>query len=332
LILHPGILALLAGALAVAALVTLAAWHSVELLVHWDLRSGSARQLGLERRTPLVSTLVGMALAFQLASLFLYVHTADALAPLFTGAMCAAGTLAANRSGYPALLLGVASFVLGGLWLVVNHADNLGYDYPLVRRKHAFLLALAPLLLAEGALRTRFFLGLDPEVITSCCGSLFSRGGRTVGASLAALPALPTAAALHGTALAAALAGLAYRRFPRPAIATALGLLSAAALPAGLAGLVSHVSPYVYELPAHRCPFCMLQGAYGGVGYLLYGTLLPGVVCGLGAAMLAPFRGLPSLAGPLPPFQRRLALAASLLLAAFAAVSAWLVATSHLVQ
>jgi hypothetical protein len=331
-ILHPGALALLAGGLASSGLALLAAWHAVELLLHWDLASGSSRQLALERRTYLVSAAVALALCLELASLFLFVYTADALAPMFAGAMCAAGTLAADRHGYPALLVGLATSVLGGLWLLVNHADNLGWDYPLARRKHAFVLALAPLLIAANALRARFFLGLDPEVITSCCGSLFSRGGRSVGASLAELPALPTALAFYGATGAAALAGLAFRRWPRPATAAALGALSALTLPAGLAGIVSHLSPYVYELPTHRCPFCMLQGAYGGVGYLLYGALLGGAVCGMGAALLAPLGRAPSLAGPLPPFLRRLALASAVLLGAFAGLSAWLVATSHLVQ
>ena len=33
---------------------------------------------------------------FQLASLFLFIYTADHLHPLFVGAMCAAGTLYVN--------------------------------------------------------------------------------------------------------------------------------------------------------------------------------------------------------------------------------------------
>ncbi len=250
---------------------------------------------------------------------------------MFTGAMCAAGTLQADPHGYPALLLGLLDFVLAGLWLVVTHADDLAHDYPLVRRRHALLLALTPLVLAEGWLRARFFLALEPEVITSCCGSLFSKEARTVGGALAALPPLPTAAALLGTSLGAAACAAAFRRWPRPGLAATLGLLSALALPAGLAGTVAWTSPYVYELPTHRCPFCLLQGAYGGVGYLLYGALLGGAVCGMGAGLLAPAQALPSLAARLPSFQRRLALAAAVLLGAFGLLSAWLVWRSPLV-
>jgi hypothetical protein len=330
-IVHPGALALLAGSAASGGLLLHASWHAARLLRRWDLRSGAAEQLELERRTYLTSAVVQLVLLFELASLFLYVYTADALAPMFTGAMCAAGSLQADPHGYPALLLGLANFVLAGLWLVVTRADNLAPDYPLVRHRHALLLVLAPLVLAEGWLRARFLLALEPEVITSCCGSLFSREARTVGGALAALPPRPAAVALLGSAFGAAACAAAFRRWPRPGLAVALGLLSALALPAGLAGTVAWTSPYVYELPTHRCPFCLLQGAYGGVGYWLYGTLLGGAVCGMGAGLLAPLRAVPGLDATLPAYQRRLALAAAALLGAFGLLSAWLVWRSALV-
>lgn len=332
MILHPGVVALLTGSLLVSGLLLASAWHAVEMLRRWDLASGSAQQLALERRTYLVSALVGWALAFELASLFLYVYTADALAPMFTGAMCAAGTLNANGYGYPALLLRLAVFVGAALWLVLNHADSLGRDYPLVRTKYGLLLGLAALVPLEAWLQARFFLALEPEVITSCCGSLFSTGGVGAGASVASLPPVPSAVALYLTLGGAAAAGLAFRRTPSAPVAAVLGIASALALPVGLAALISFVAPYVYELPTHHCPFCLLRREYGWVGYPLYAALLGAVVCGAGAGVLVPFRRIPSLAGPLPIFQRRLALAAVVLFAVFAALATGLVLASGLVM
>ena len=335
MILHPGVLALLAGSALVSALLLVSAWNGLVILRRWDLASGSALQLSLERRTYLVSTIVGYVLAFEVVSLFLYVYTADALAPMFTGAMCAAGTLAADGWGYPVLVLRLANFVLAGLWLVLNRADTLGHDYPLVRPKYVLLLALTPLVLAEAVLQARYFLALEPEVITSCCGSLFSRGGTSgVGAGLAALPAAPLAVALYATAGAAGGAGAAIGRWWRgargAALAVLLGAAAALALAAGLAAVVSWVSPYVYELPTHRCPFCLLQAEYGWVGYPLYATLLGGAVCGMGAGVLVPARRVPSLAEAVPALQRRLAIAAAVLFALFAAIVTWKVLASHL--
>jgi len=132
-ILQPAVLTLLLASALTALFVAGGAWFAVGVLRGWDSGSGSERQLALERRTYLISTLLAYAFGFQLLGLFLFVNTADALAGLLVGAMCAAGTLNANAWGYPALGLKVATFVLGGVWLVVNAVDNRAEDYPLVR-------------------------------------------------------------------------------------------------------------------------------------------------------------------------------------------------------
>jgi len=328
MILNPAVMALVGGAVVGAGLVGGAALQGAVILRRWDLQSGSARQLELERRTALVSTLVGHALTFQVLSLFLFVFTADALAPQFTGAMCAAGSLKADPHGYPALLLMLGAAVAAGLWLVVDRADGRGHDYPLIRVKYALLLLLAPLVLAAAAWEVAWFRGLQPEVITSCCGSLFSRTGRGVGADLAALPPRLAGAALFGTVGSAVVAALVFLKRGRGAVV--LAALSAAALVASLAGIVAFVSPYVYELPTHHCPFCLLQREYHFLGYPLYGALLVGSGAGMGVGLLSRFREVPSLVEAVPAQQRTLAKVAVLLLGAFAGLVAWAVLSSGL--
>lgn len=330
MILEPGPIALVAGSTLGAGLLLRAAWHGVAILRHWDLRSGSSRQLALERRTSLISTLVAFALSVELLSLPLFVRTADALAPRFTGAMCAVGTFAANGWGHPALAARLLGALLAGLWLILNHADGLGPDHPLIRPRHAFLLALLPPLLAESWLQAEFFLRLEPEVITSCCGRLFSRAGAGPGALLARVPEPLAATALWVTSGAAVAAGLVLSRWPARGAALALGAAAALAGPCGLLGVIAWVSPRVYELPSHRCPFCLLQAEYRWVGYPLYGALFAGTVAGVGAGMLALARGHESLAVALPGLQRRLARVAAALFALFAAGAAALVAASGL--
>jgi hypothetical protein len=46
--------------------------------------------------------------------------------------------------------------------------------------------------LAEVYLQSGYFLGLRPDLITSCCGSLFSASGRSLAAHLASFPLEPT--------------------------------------------------------------------------------------------------------------------------------------------
>jgi hypothetical protein len=330
LILHPAVLALLAGSVLSAGLVLVAASHAVDVLRGWDLASGSAGQLALERRTSLASTVVAAALALEVAALFLFARTADALAPLFSGAMCAAGTLAANGWGYRALGARLLAALLAGVWLVVNHADGLGEDYPLIRPKSWLLLGLAPVQLVAAGLQARFFLELDPEVITSCCGSLFSRGGAGPGGLLAGLSPTQGALVLFAPAAAAAAAALALRRRSSRGRGLSLALAAGAAALGGAAGIVAFVSPYVYELPSHRCPFCLLQAEYRWVGYPLYAALLVGAVAGIGAGSLAMAAPRRSLAERLPGFLGRLALTSAGAWAFLAIACAALVLTSRL--
>ena len=321
MILQPGVLALVLSSLLVSGMVLFASWQGVRVLRAWDLSSGSARQLDLERSTYLVSTLLAAALGIELVSLFLYVFTADAVAPLLAGAMCAAGTLRATAWGTPVLLLKLVNFLLAGVWLVVNHADALGYDYPLVRKKYALLLPLAPLVLLEAGGQLAHFAGIRPDVITSCCGSLFASGGDGLGADLAALPPGPSSVAFFVAVSAVLASGAVFYATGRGSapFAVAAGL----ALPVALVGIVSFVSPYLYEMPTHHCPFCLLQREYGYVGYPLYATLLGGAVTGMGVGAIAPARRIESLAVAVPVLQRRLACASMVLYAIFTMIVTW---------
>ena len=184
---HPGILALLLASGLVSLLLAAAGWQGWRILRGWDLRSGSEGQLDLERRTYLVSTLVANALVIQILSLFLFIFTADGLHTQFVGAMCAAGSLAADPFGYPTLLAKIATCLLAGVWLILHRADTQGYDYPLIRPKYLLLLILVPLVLAETWLQARYLMGLKADVMTSCCGSLFGQGRQGLAGELAGL-------------------------------------------------------------------------------------------------------------------------------------------------
>ena len=62
----PGILALFLSSLLILGMVLYASFYGALILRYWNLKSGSETQLKLERRTYLISTLMGYALVFQL--------------------------------------------------------------------------------------------------------------------------------------------------------------------------------------------------------------------------------------------------------------------------
>ncbi len=307
MILHPGIIALLVSSGLICFLALFAAWYGGVILRSWDIGSGSTRQLELERRTYLISTILSNVFAFQLLSLFLFVYTADSLCPLFVGAMCAAGTLNVNSYGYPVLVLKVLNFLLSGLWLILNTADNRAEDYPLIKKKYSLLMVITPMLLLETVLQFLYAQGLNPDVITSCCGSLFSPSSRGVASDLAALPARGVEIGFTASLALAMLSAAVFFASGRGGYL--VGFLSASAFVSGILALISFIGPYIYELPSHHCPFCVLQPEYHRIGYVLYAGLLGGAVTGMGVGVLMPFRRIPSLVKVVPTLQKHLSLA-----------------------
>ena len=329
MLITPAIVALHLIALSVAGTVLLASGFAGRILRRWDIRSGSEVQLRLERQTYLIATLLGFALGAELLSLLLFVHTAESLSRQFVGAMCATGVLNVNAFGFPTLWLKSAVFLLAALWLLLNRVDNRGYDYPLVRVKYGLLLVIAPLTVAEGAAQTAYFLGLEPEVITSCCGALFSADTRGVAAELAGLPPGPTRVLFYGMGGMILAVGLVFWRWFR------LGPLFAASSLLGfgvaIAAVIAFLSLYVYENPHHHCPFCLLQGGYDYVGYALYLPLFAATAAGMSAGAIAPFRRIASLRAVIPGEVRRLTGLALSGFGLFYGLATWLMLRSHLI-
>jgi hypothetical protein len=305
MLLHPAVIALLLSAVIIAAMVFYSSCYGFHILRNWDIRSGSELQLRLERRTYLISLVLTYVLGFQIISLFLFVYTADNLHSLFVGAMCAAGTLNVNSYGYPLLILKMANFLAAGIWLIINFTDNKAYDYPLIKKKYILLLLITPFFLAESVMQVKYFLGLKADVITSCCGSLFSLNRDTVASELAALPYEKMRIAFYGGMAATTASGGYFMAKGKGALL--FSALSGVAFLTSLAALISFISLYFYELPTHHCPFCILQWEYGFIGYPLYIMLFVGAVSGMGVGILSFFKNIKSLAWLLPALQRKLA-------------------------
>lgn len=331
MILHPTVIANLLAAYIGSFMLLYAAYYGMQILRHWDIESGSELQLILERKTYLISTLLTYVFGLQLLSLFLYVFTADTLCPLFVGAMCAAGTLNVNAFGYPTLILKVINFILAGLWLVLNYADNKGYDYPLIKKKYWLLTVITPCIVFETLLASAYFLNLQADVIVSCCGSLFSEEKEVgLGSEIAALPAQPTMWVFYGAMLITLGIGLLF--YFKGVGGYIYAVLSLVTFVISLVSIISVISLYIYELPTHHCPFCIVMEEYGYIGYWMYLLLFGAVVAGMGAGILLPFRHVESLKLVLSGIINRLALGSVLMYAAFTLFVSYEIVTSSLVM
>ena len=324
MILHPNILALLVSSLLISLMLLYSSYYGIRILRSWDILSGSELQLKLERRTYLISTIVSYFLVFQLASLFLFISTADSICELFIGAMCAVGTLTVNHFGYPTLLLKIWTFLLAGFWLVLNHLDNQGYNYPLIRGKYLLLLGMAPFILGETVSQAIYFGGLKPDIITSCCGSLFSSASRGIAAEVANAPALPMLAAFYLSAAVTTVWGIYFSRSGRGG--QLFAGLSALHFLISLAAVVSVISLYIYQMPSHHCPFCILQKEYYFVGYPVYLSILTAAITGFGAGWTARYQAVDSLREDLPRIRVALIRASLLSIAVLVALTSGYVA------
>jgi len=306
LILNPAIIALISSSLLITAYAVYASTIGFQILGRWDIKSGSEGQLVLERKTYLVSTLLAYLFGLSLFSLFLFIYTADHVHNLFVGAMCAAGSLNVNKYGYPALVMKSINFFLCGVWLIINYTDNKGVDYPLIRIKYKLLIVIAALLAFETFLIINYFMHLQPNVITSCCGTLFSTDAESIAGGIASLPSIPAKVLFYLSVVLALRSGIHFLATGKAV--RVFAYLSTWLYTFSFVAIISFISLYFYELPTHHCPFDLLQRDYNYIGYPLYLSLFAAGITGAGAGVIDRFKDAPSLKSAIPGLQKRLCL------------------------
>ncbi len=306
MILNPAIIAIIVSSLLVTGYAAYASLFGLKIIRVWDIRSGSEQQLAMERRTYLISSIVTCLFVMVLFSAFLFIYTGDHLHRLFVGAMCAAGSLNVNKFGYPALVMKTITFFLCGVWLIINFTDNKGIDYPLIQPKYKLLIFITGLLAFETYLVINYFMELKPNVITSCCGTLFSTDTNSITGQMASFPSVPTKILFYLSVILAVRSGIHFLITGRAArifsyFSTWMFILSFVAV-------ISFISVYFYELPTHHCPFCLLQKEYHYIGYPLYLSLFAAGIMGAGVGVIDRFKKVPSLKSVIPGMQKKLCL------------------------
>jgi len=327
---NPAIMALIMVSIVVSAMLLTAAGFAIQVLLRWDISSGSEGQLVLERRTYLISTLLTWVFASELVSLMLFVYNAESMSGQFVGAMCATGVLNVNSWGWPTLFLKILVFFMGAVWLSINYLDNQGFDYPLIRIKYWILLLITPLVFLEAFVQLQYFLGLNPAVITSCCGALFSTDAEGVAAEISGLPPAAALPLLYGTGLILMLSGAWFllRRKGSLFFAATGGIVFVAAL----VGIVSVISLYIYEHPHHHCPFCILKPGHDHAGYALYIPLFIATALAFASGAMGVWREIPSLTDVVEREAPRLAWISMSLFALFFAIATAAVWRSNLIM
>lgn len=303
---------------------------AVRVLRFWDAGADTARQIELENETWLSAVLVEYGLVLQMVSLLLLVLAADSFSRILVGAMCATGAFLANDFGIPALFVKIFGLFLYGFWVVLNRLDLASEHMPLTRIKFYYLLLLVPYILADTILLLLYLRGLQPDIITSCCGVIFG-GGTGNGHNLVGpIPSLYLMTLFYGLAGLLFLVG--YRSLRRSGrersrvatlcdICFAMGWLIFFLF--SLLVITAVISSYIYAMPAHRCPFDILQWEYHGVGYFIYFFLFAASFAGMSAGVVAPVAALPAMAGLVAGYRRTAIRLALLMMVLFLLVISW---------
>ena len=305
--LNPWSLALVAATVATLFLALASSYSAFRVLFLWDTGSDSERQIGLESEIWLSSSLIELGLVVQILSLLLLVLAAESYATVLAGAMCATGAFLANEWGMPAVIIKLVGLFFYGFWIVLHRLDLQSETMPLMRLKYFYLLSLLPLTLLDGSLVLLYVNGLEPDIITSCCGVLFGESAPLIG-EFSGRISLPILVFCFYLWCGSCLLLLWYQL--RTVGRTPKAVCFFAALSYGgffvyaIMMIIYFFSSYIYAMPYHHCPFDILQSQYHGVGYPIYMCLIGATFLGMSASLVRFVQSGKGLRQPVMFFQR----------------------------
>ena len=250
------------------------------IALKWDNQATTPLQYTLSKQSSLVSTIIKYIFMLKLPLFLFFIYTCDKLSTIITGAMCASGVVNSVDFGLYLTLFKLLNLYLFGFWLLLHYSDVNDEKLPYTKLKFTLFLLFSVPLFAEIGLEIAFFAGLNISKIVSCCGTLFSASSSLYISLLFAVDASLWVWLFYGC-FGLIVVAVWLKQMPLMIFANGLFLIFA------IISLIVFFSPYVYELPTHRCPFCLLQRDYYYVGYALYTLLFAGTFYGIGGGILA---------------------------------------------
>ncbi len=278
-LLTPEVIILLLEDLLLLAFNTIAVFIAYGIQKYFDVNDTSPKQYTLEKQTYLASYIIKFSLYLKIASIIFFIFTLDKLSAIIPGAMCAVGVTSASEYGVYLLILKILNIYLYGSWLLINKKDVEREDYPFTKIKFKYFLLLYFFFVLEFILQTLYFFDINPQQLVSCCGTVFNEASTSL---LGRFTQIPNSISLPIFYILFIL--LIFTSLKKKIIVN--GILNFLFLIISIVTLISFFGTYIYELPTHHCPFCLLQKDYYYIGYLLYTVLILGTFFGIVNAFL----------------------------------------------
>lgn len=216
--------------------------------------------------TLLASTSVKYLIFFKSILLFWFLFTIDDLSNLIKGAMCALGVFYGSDYLTTLFFMKIALLFIALLWIPIASINEKERELGFTKALFLLLFLIATLLLFEMLIEFLFLSNLNVERITSCCSIVFGDSGYSNITITGNFKNIAIGLYIGTTSILIIGALFRQRRVTT--------LISIFHLIASLIFITVILSPYIYELPTHICPFCILQKEYGYIGYFIYTNLL----------------------------------------------------------
>ena len=250
---------------------------SIKVLLKWDFESFTPLQFTLEKQAYLVTTIILFVFTMKFLLILYFIFSIDALSLLVPGAMCGAGVIEANDYGSYLLILKLTILFFLTLWLYINRYDMRTKNHQWFKEKSWLFSFIFLLIVVELGLDYSYFSNIDTHMPVSCCSALF---GQLEGAN--PLPfglSITLLLVLFYLLYALVILTLKTNQTLLYILANILFVYIA------YYAVVYFFGTYIYQLPTHKCPFCMLQAEYMYVGYVLWASLFVGTYVGLSDAI-----------------------------------------------
>lgn len=274
MILTPEVLAILILNVIFALFATVAFVLSVKIFLNWDINSTSQTQYQLEKQSFLSATIIKYIFAIKVPLFLFFIFTLDKISNLLTGAMCAAGVVDATEFGAYLIVLKIINLYLLAYWLKLNSEDMRDKNQPYTKLKFGIFIALFFFFMAEIILEGVMFNAIEINKMVSCCGSIYSSSANSAISSIFSINITTLLSLFYANYLLILLFYFLKNRYLF-AVANMFFIVIA------IIALILFFGTYIYELPSHHCPFCLLQRDYYYIGYFIYGMLFVGTFYGL---------------------------------------------------
>lgn len=253
---------------------SIAFYLSVKIFLQWNLNSTSTKQYKLEKYSYLSATIIKFVFYIKIPLFIFFIFTLDKLSNIITGAMCGAGVVDATEYGTYLLVLKVLNLYLFAYWIVLNKEDLKDENQPYTKLKFGVFMVAFILLLIEIVLEFVMFNAIDPSAVVDCCGVIFSSSSSSYIGYILNLDSSFILSIFYANFLALIVFYFAKNRH-------LYSIINIVFLVVSLISLISFFGTYIYELPTHHCPFCLLQHDYNYIGYIIYLAIFIGTFNGL---------------------------------------------------